>query len=98
MTTLRPSTAPRWKMATKIFLRRSELSSAYTERDNQVGRDPTPNIASAEPFKKTRRDVMKNLPFLKIRRANHFGGLRRHNVPALHSILRELDREIHPSY
>src|ERR1700730_4105590 len=97
MTTFSPSTAPRWKMATRIFLRRSEPSAAYTERDSHVGRAPTPNIASAEPFRKTRREVIENLPSLKIRRADHFSGLRRRCLHTRHLILGHLDREIHPA-
>ena len=36
----------------------AEASAAYTERDNQDGIAPTPKIASAESFMKTRRDVI----------------------------------------
>src|ERR1700678_3048207 len=58
----KPSTAPRWKMATRIFLRVSVTEPgadwAYKDRDNHAGMEPTPNIASAEPFRKTRLDAI----------------------------------------
>src|SRR5689334_21430922 len=52
---LSPSTAPRWKMATRIFLRRPVPSAANTDRPSQEGAAPTPKIASAEPFRNPRR-------------------------------------------
>src|SRR5580700_10020369 len=58
----KPSTAPRWKIATRIFLRTSVESAAYSDRDSHTGMDPTPNIASAEPFKNTRLDGILLLP------------------------------------
>src|SRR5580700_7062686 len=80
----KPSTAPRWKIATRIFLRppielvaEPAVSAAKTERDNHAGMAPTPNIASAEPFRKTRLDGIYLLPLLEIRRPNYQRGHQR---------------------
>src|ERR1700719_3310020 len=67
----KPSTAPRWKMATSIFLRPAAESAAKAERDSHAGMAPTPNIARAEPFRNTRLDGILWLPLLKIGRSNH---------------------------
>src|SRR5277367_1901842 len=70
---LSPSTAPRWKIATRIFLRRPGPSAAYTDLDSQPGIEPTPKMAQAVPFRNARREAIKS-PSLKIRRADHQPG------------------------
>src|SRR5881227_343955 len=57
----RPSAAPRWKIATRIFLRAFGPSAAYRARCNQSGALPTPTIASAEFFRNNRRVLIMSL-------------------------------------
>jgi hypothetical protein len=45
-------------------LRCPEPSAAYTDRDNHAGIDPTPKMATAEPFKNARLDVMESTSYL----------------------------------
>jgi hypothetical protein len=51
---LRPSTAPRWKMATRSFRRDVAASAARVRND---GENPSYSIAAAPDFMKTLRDV-----------------------------------------
>src|SRR5579871_5251190 len=75
---LRPSTAPRWKIAMRTFLRRAGEAPAYTARPNQAGAAPTPKIASAELFRNKRLDCIVDLnsaqsssAALEFRRSQH---------------------------
>src|ERR1700691_246923 len=55
---LRPSAAPRWKIATRIFLRGEGPSAAYRARSSHSGAVPAPTIASAELRTKNLRVVI----------------------------------------
>src|SRR5215472_13472088 len=68
----RPSTAPRWKTATRTFLRGLGASAAYRARVSQAGAEPAPNAASAELFRKNLRENIL-LP-LKLRRSDYQPG------------------------
>jgi hypothetical protein len=59
----KPSAAPRWKMATRIFF---FLPSTAAARASQEGTAPIPAIATAEPRKKMRRVTMVVLPPLEV--------------------------------
>src|ERR1700686_4876900 len=65
--------APRWKMATRIFLRRAGASAAYKARESHAGAAPMPNIATADDFRNNLREVMTSSP-LEIGRAQHQAG------------------------
>ena len=56
---LRPSTAPRWKIATRDLLARAGRIGRIERARQPGGRGPTPNIPSAELFRNNRRVVMK---------------------------------------
>src|SRR4051812_19025002 len=86
-----PSTAPRWKIATKIFLRGLGASAAYSARDNQPGAAPTPNIANPELLRNKRREVIKLSP-LEIRRSEYQAGHEsRHRLLLRQSSLNRFD-------
>src|SRR5580765_8146162 len=65
----KPSTAPRWKMATSVF--RRPVAAASTVRARNDGAKPSVTMASP-PFRmKTRREIIRPLLFLEFRRAQH---------------------------
>src|ERR1035437_6679240 len=69
---LRPSAAPRWKIATRTFLRCPVVVCANAARSSQSGDVPTPTMAMAESRRKIRLDIgmfASFLPSLKVRRA-----------------------------
>src|SRR6185312_2588441 len=77
---LSPSAAPRWKIATRTFLRPPCCSAAKAARWSQSGAEPVPAIAIAELRRKILRETfIHQLPALKIRRperkpGNHRSG------------------------
>src|ERR1700730_12277473 len=94
MTTLRPSAAPRWKIATRIFLRAPGASAAYSARSSHNGAEPAPTMASAELRRKKRRLVISM--FLKLRGTQ--GDVSRQSSIHYHAgyaILGHLQGEIH---
>src|SRR6266852_3391958 len=69
----RPSAAPRWKMATRIFLR-VPASAAYRARCSQTGTAPTPTMAKPAFLKNILRVDMGDSPPLKVGRAEDEAG------------------------
>src|SRR5579871_6529536 len=65
-----PSTAPRWKTATRIFLRRAPVPAAKTDLESHAGIEPVPKMARADPFRNARLDAIHS-PSLKIRGTDH---------------------------
>src|SRR5882724_12389309 len=70
---LRPSTAPRWKMAMRTFGRAPGLC-AQAVRTRKRGTDPRPSRARAPDFMNARRvPQLIALPSLELGRAQHEG-------------------------
>src|SRR6516165_12168993 len=102
--TLKPSTAPRWKIAMSCFAR--PLPCAYAVRARNDGAKPRLTRANAPFFRKTRRDVIASQPLcplwwralspLELRLSQlHAVGLRIRDDDATQLVAGERQPEVH---